>query len=253
MAVEPLDWVTWREARDRMEEIWDGWGYRLAEADQAMVNSLRRGNVSFRGKAWGYREHSLTRHPLALRDVVAGLLSLRVYPSLFAAEAEYEATEWHSVPALGGGNQMRPMTVKKIAWLDNPELARDEFRDDLIRFELPAGVKPKGAPRQRTRKSAPSAAGARARTRPAVAEAGPTGNRGRKPGSGEIDDNPALRGMLGLLATTKSLSAWSAAGEFADGNDSIRRRLYKKFRLKWGTCPPPKKTWRDVERELNSK
>jgi hypothetical protein len=146
MAVKPLDWIGWRRARERMPEIWRHREYRVAEADQAMVNSLRRGNVHFRGTAWGYRERSLTRQPLALRDIVAGLLSLP-HLSLFAAEAEYESTEWVSV--LFGDRMMGPRTIKKIAWLDNAELAWDEFRDDLIRFELPAGVKPKGARKQR--------------------------------------------------------------------------------------------------------
>jgi hypothetical protein len=95
MAVKPLDWISWREARDRMPEIWDGWRYQLAHAVRAMVNALRRGHVPHRGEAWtpGSR---YTRQPIALRDVVAGLLSLRLLSS-FTAEAEYEATEWRSV------------------------------------------------------------------------------------------------------------------------------------------------------------
>jgi hypothetical protein len=41
-----------------------------------------------------------------------------------------------------GGNQAQPITVRRTATLDGPELAWDEYRDDLIRFELPAGAKP---------------------------------------------------------------------------------------------------------------
>jgi hypothetical protein len=136
MTVKPLNWVSWREARDRMREIWDGWCYQPAHADRAMVNTLRRGHVPHRGEAWTSGSR-YTRQPIALRDVVAGLLSL----SLFTEEVEYEATEWGSVLALGG-YQAQPMTVKRTATLNGAELAWDEFRTDLIRFELPAGTEP---------------------------------------------------------------------------------------------------------------
>jgi hypothetical protein len=141
MAVKPLDWVSWREARDRMPEIWDKWHFEPAHADQAMVNSLRRGNVPCRGKASLPR--GLSRQPIALRDVLTGLLSLRNpwLPLSFGEAAEYEATEWRSVLAIGG-HQAQPMTVKNIAMLEGVELAWGEFRDDLIRRELPAGVTP---------------------------------------------------------------------------------------------------------------
>jgi hypothetical protein len=138
MAVKPLNWISWREARDRMPQIWDGWRYQPAHADQAMVKSLRRGKVPYRGKA--FEPGSYRTNPIALQNVVAGLLSLRNPPfaASFAQAAEYETTEWGL--ALGGGT--RPFTAKKTAELDGVELAWTEFRDDLIRFELPAGMIP---------------------------------------------------------------------------------------------------------------
>lgn len=142
MAAEPLDWITWWEARDRMPEICDEWRYLSSHADQAMANSLRRGDVPYRGTAY---KPGRTK-PIDLRDVVAGLLSLRTHPSLFAYEAEYEATEWQTVPMPFGGWQQRPVRVKRTAILDNAELAWDEFRDDLIQRELPRGATPLLAP-----------------------------------------------------------------------------------------------------------
>jgi hypothetical protein len=141
MTVKPLDWITWQKARCRMPEIWDGWRYRLAHADEAMVNSLRRGNVPYRGGA--YEPGSWRTKPIALRDVVVGLLALRNprFATSFAEEAEYEAAEWGSVLSLGG-YRTQPITVKKTAAIVNVELAWDEFRYDLIRYELPVGVKP---------------------------------------------------------------------------------------------------------------
>jgi hypothetical protein len=84
-----------------------------------------------------------------------------------------------------------------------------------------------------------------------------SGRRGRKPGSGMIDDGPALREMLHHLAAGTP-SKFAAAGKAAQGvkdskRDSIQRRLARKFRAEFGSQPPPGKTWRDVEQELNSK
>jgi hypothetical protein len=153
MSVKPLNWISWHKARCRMPEIWDGWHFQLTHADKAMVNSLRRGYVPYRGKAWTLGSR-YTRQPIALRDVVAGLLTVRnatfveVADPMFLEVADYEATEWGSVLALGG-YQSQPMTVNKTAQLDDVELGWDEFRDHLVRFELPASVTPKAALRRR--------------------------------------------------------------------------------------------------------
>jgi hypothetical protein len=91
----------------------------------------------------------------------------------------------------------------------------------------------------------------------AAADGKPKAARGgRKPNSGAIDDDSALLGMLDLLASQNATSAWDSAKRFADGNDSVQRRLHRKFRAKWKTEPPLGKTWadvkRNVERELNT-
>jgi hypothetical protein len=75
------------------------------------------------------------------------------------------------------------------------------------------------------------------------------GKRGRKPGSGRIDDEPSLAKMLHLLATEEVASVWAAAGQFADGHDSTQSRLSAKFSDKWGTEPLPGKTW-NIEGDL---
>jgi hypothetical protein len=83
MAVKPYKWVSWSEARSRMPEIWSGWSYNHYHANKAMVNSLRRGNVPFRGKAYELG----SPWSIPLKDVVAGLLSQTV-----GSLAEYEKT-----------------------------------------------------------------------------------------------------------------------------------------------------------------
>jgi hypothetical protein len=76
--------------------------------------------------------------------------------------------------------------------------------------------------------------------------------RGRRPGSGEIDDSQSVREMLHLLARAEVASRWAAAGEvsrLSPGYDqrATQRRLYKKFRTQYGADPPDGKTWKDVE------
>jgi hypothetical protein len=83
------------------------------------------------------------------------------------------------------------------------------------------------------------------------------GRRGRRKGSGKIDDGPALREMLKHLAAGAP-SIFNAADKAAPphpGNalrDSIRRRLARKFRSAFGKEPPAGRTWKDFEQELNS-
>jgi hypothetical protein len=91
---------------------------------------------------------------------------------------------------------------------------------------------------------------------PATGAASP-GQPGRKPGSGEIDDESKLREMLELLATKKATSVYSAAGKvaaqhFAEQNrPAATGRLRRKFSAGRGTEPPAGKTWADVGRELH--
>ena len=88
----------------------------------------------------------LAMRSVPLKDVVAGLLKLAF------DLAEYERTEappifWR-MPF-----EMPPRPVKKTAQLLVSELAWEPFRDDLIRFELPAGAVP--TPTQKRKPSIP--------------------------------------------------------------------------------------------------
>lgn len=85
------------------------------------------------------------------------------------------------------------------------------------------------------------------------------GRRGRKPGSGRKDDDAAVSKMLDLLADGRAASVFAAAGQVLTTTvppdpavDSARRRLSRKFSSRFGTDPPPGKTWGDVKRELNT-
>jgi hypothetical protein len=85
------------------------------------------------------------------------------------------------------------------------------------------------------------------------------GRAGRKPGSGIIDDETALRRMLSLLAAGHVPSVNAAAtavartGNPAHSVSADTTRLRTKFsRWQGGTEPPAGKTWSDVEDELQS-
>jgi hypothetical protein len=158
MAVKPLDWLGWRQARARMGEIWDGWAgrYRREARDRAMIASLRRGKVPYRGEA---HEPGWRNYPVGLRVVLAGLVSLPddlYYPYLVTNVVEYQVSELVSVsstadllpplpgPAIGfQGPSLRTFTRK--AELVGFELALGAFYDDLVRYGLPAGAEPKPA------------------------------------------------------------------------------------------------------------
>jgi hypothetical protein len=84
------------------------------------------------------------------------------------------------------------------------------------------------------------------------------GRPGRKRGSGSVDDEAALRRMLGLLAKGEEPSVLAAArtvAHAAKSNQSVEAdvaRLRKKFAERWGTEPPPRKKWADVARDLDA-
>ena len=169
MTAEPIDWITWREARDRTPEIWEGWRLRWNDADQAMVNSLRRGKVPVRlstalqsvyTPAGAYPEEMgqlLWRYGKAipLSEVVAGLLRLDFVLNPII-RAEYEVPVWGEVLGLGG-YQSRPITVKKMAVVSGAELAWAEFYDDLVQYELPRGARPTLPRRSKSRSAAKQA------------------------------------------------------------------------------------------------
>jgi hypothetical protein len=132
-----------------MPEIWSGWSYQIERADRAMVSSLRRGAVPCRGDAYEQLFPDLpivrprTDKPIALQAVIAGLLVLRI-PVIEsdgqATLAEYEATETEFVFVPFGGMAPAPVKKKRTAVLVGEELAWDALREDLIRFELQAGL-----------------------------------------------------------------------------------------------------------------
>ena len=87
------------------------------------------------------------------------------------------------------------------------------------------------------------------------------GRPGRKPGSGSFDDEETLREMLRLLANGKAASVHAAARLVVASGDakntgtdeSAVTRLRRKFSARFGTEPPPGKTWSDIARELEVK
>ena len=83
------------------------------------------------------------------------------------------------------------------------------------------------------------------------------GEPGRKDGSGALNDDPHLLEMLRRLSIKDAVSVRNAAVKVqpdAPGAspEATIKRLTKKFSDKFGTEPPPGKTWADVEREYKS-
>jgi hypothetical protein len=83
------------------------------------------------------------------------------------------------------------------------------------------------------------------------------GKRGRKTGSGSIDDSGRLRAMLRFLAAGVAPSVLDAARRVAESimessqsREADTARLRGKFAKYHGTEPPTGKTWADVEAEL---
>jgi hypothetical protein len=82
--------------------------------------------------------------------------------------------------------------------------------------------------------------------------------RGRRRGSGAIDDSGLLDRMLGLLVAGSAVSVNDAASKVAAGakgtsETAIRGRLWRKFKAVLGLQPPPGKTWCDVQHEFHTK
>jgi hypothetical protein len=83
------------------------------------------------------------------------------------------------------------------------------------------------------------------------------GRGGRRVNSGARDDAAPIAKMLQLLASEKATSVWDAATKVAKSMqghalEANTRRIYRKFRERYGTDPPPGKIWSDIEHELNS-
>jgi hypothetical protein len=147
MADKPYKWVSWSDARFRMPEIWSGWAEPgwCDHADRAFVNALRHRNVSYGGDA---RENSndytarLSRTPIRLENVVAGLLSVTSY-----GRAEYERARLRAAPAWDKLDTI-PQSIVENATADvsGAKLVWEEFRDQLIKYELPDGATPNPDP-----------------------------------------------------------------------------------------------------------
>jgi hypothetical protein len=74
---------------------------------------------------------------------------------------------------------------------------------------------------------------------------------GRRKGSGALDDTAPIAKMLQLLACQKATSVWDAATKVAKSTpghafEATRKRIYRKFRGRYGTDPSPTKTWKDI-------
>jgi hypothetical protein len=100
------------------------------------------------------------------------------------------------------------------------------------------------------------AAGEQASRAPATPSKPTHGRPGRKRGSGSIDDESDLRRMLDMLGKGLVPSVLAAATAVASDRPAAHsveadiRRLRTKFSGRWGTEPPPGKTWHDVAAEL---
>jgi hypothetical protein len=80
-----------------------------------------------------------------------------------------------------------------------------------------------------------------------------TGRRGRRQGSGSINDTQRITDMLQLLADGEATSVWAAAGQYSGGCESTQRRLHRKFKERWGLEPPQGETWNDIVDKLKPK
>jgi hypothetical protein len=139
MRVQPLDWSSWWEARLRMREVWRPWADLYHQANEAMANALRSGQVHYRGDALAHDGFT----PLPVKDVISTLRKLSVAPD--EAAAEYEIAE--IMTTTFGSDSLRvsrphTWTSRRFARILRPELVWPEFRDYLIRFELPANPTP---------------------------------------------------------------------------------------------------------------
>ena len=134
MFVRSYNWATWLDARSRMPEIWSGWKDDHDHAHRAMTNSLRRGKVPVRGFA---RVEDSYGRPVEIQATSIAPYLVGITESRLC---EYEVTRRFS------GRKMNspPSIVTTIERLpiEGFELAWDEFRADLIRWELPIGAVP---------------------------------------------------------------------------------------------------------------
>jgi hypothetical protein len=78
--------------------------------------------------------------------------------------------------------------------------------------------------------------------------------RGRKPGSGALNDDAPILDNLAVGATPSVYAAADKAvdrAQYTGTRVNARRRLARKFSKRFGTEPVEGKSWAEVERELN--
>jgi hypothetical protein len=152
MANERVTWVSWPVARSRMREICSYWSWDSCHADNAFVNALRLRGVSYRGKACEIdpvfgspiaTEFSIGRSANTdrIEVIVAGLLAI----SRDGSRVEYERERWASHPAIGRlplRTALQPVVETAVADVSTAELAWEEFRSALKKYELPQGATP---------------------------------------------------------------------------------------------------------------
>jgi hypothetical protein len=143
LAVTPYTWVSWAEARRRMPDIWHFWLIDR-EANASMVKVLRRGRVECRGPdgvADGYR--------VRLHDILPALQEISLTSQTARVRYAKRVSTLHTV------GYLQPTLVESeseaIAEFRAPELVWEQFRDGLIRFELPTGMQPTGNARSQQR------------------------------------------------------------------------------------------------------
>lgn len=199
MTAKPLDWFSWWNARLRMSEIWKAWAHDYDAANQAMIRALRSGEVHYRGSA--VKSDGFT--PVPFEDVIATMQELFFLgPDEVTAQYEITATNFHVSDfgrELGFSSVIRPLTSKsrQTARIWNPELAWTEFRDYLIRCELPAGATPDDAAAARSQRRGPSRGEARSQQKRPP-------NRRRNLGTQQRQHGPRP-GVTGFTTADKAL------------------------------------------------
>jgi hypothetical protein len=138
MPTKLLDPISWRDA---LREIRGEWRWDRERAIEAMVTSLQGGLVSYRGAA--YRADWESRKPkrVALREVVAGMLTVqdRNFPIL----VKYRPAGFTWINDPRRILPVRLLRPARTVELSGAVLSRVELRNELIRrYGLPAGAQP---------------------------------------------------------------------------------------------------------------
>jgi hypothetical protein len=222
---------------------------RKAEAAAALKADIEDGELPAQGKDRAGELVAIERHWLAYLSEMNDCESIN---SGYLWFDRHKAAQTRLAKAASRGDAPRPSLP--------PDYVGDVKVDAARLAELypPPDAAARGEPlldRERQPADAAAALGNSQQSKPRQPTIGASvarGRRGCKAGSGEIDDEPKLQEMLGLLAAEKATSVYNAARKvaalhFAEQNrPAATDRLRRKFRLRWGTEPPEGKTWADV-------